>query len=88
MSSGIFGVALSGLNAAQIGMQTTGHNLSNVNTVGYSRQSVLQSQGAGQFTGAGFIGHGTNVSSIQRVYSDFLITQAQALQADAASSTT
>lgn len=86
MASGIFGVALSGLNAAQIGMQTTGHNISNVNTTGYSRQQIEQSQGSGQFTGAGFIGGGSDVTSIRRVYADYLLTQAQALQAQSAES--
>src|SRR4051812_35207489 len=87
MSTGIFGVALSGLNAAQIGMQTTGHNLSNVNTTGFSRQTIVQSQQPGQFTGAGYIGSGANVTSVQRAYADFLVTQAQALQAQSSAST-
>lgn len=35
--------AISGLNAAQKGLQVTSHNLSNVNTPGYTRQQLLQS---------------------------------------------
>jgi len=38
MSNGIFGIGLSGLYAAQAGLLTTGHNISNVNTPGYTRQ--------------------------------------------------
>ena len=83
MASGVFGVALSGLNAAQIGLQTTGHNISNVNTPGFSRQQVLQTTAVGQFTGAGFMGHGVNVASVRRVYADYLISQSQGLQAQA-----
>lgn len=36
--------AVSGLAAAQKGLQVTGHNLSNVNTEGYTRQQLLQSE--------------------------------------------
>jgi len=35
--------AISGLNAAQKGLQVTGHNISNTNTKGYTRQQLLQS---------------------------------------------
>jgi len=79
--SGIYGVALSALNAAQAGLTTTGHNLANVNTDGYSRQAIVQVQGAGQLTGMGFIGQGTNVVSVRRMYADYLVTQSQALSA-------
>lgn len=78
---GIYGVALSALNAASAGLTTTGHNLANVNTEGYSRQAVVQVQGAGQLTGMGFIGQGTNVVSVRRMYADYLVTQSQALSA-------
>ncbi|MDF2878743.1 MAG: flgK [Clostridia bacterium] len=36
------GRMLSGLTTAQKGLQVTGHNLTNVNTEGYSRQQLLQ----------------------------------------------
>ena len=36
--------AVSGLNAAQKGLQVTGHNISNTNTKGYTRQQLLQSE--------------------------------------------
>lgn len=35
--------AISGLSAAQKGLQVTGHNISNTNTTGYTRQQLLQS---------------------------------------------
>ena len=40
MASGIFGVALTGLNAAQAGLLTTSHNVANANTDGFKAQSV------------------------------------------------
>lgn len=38
--------AVSGLTAAQKGLQVTGHNISNANTKGYIRQQLLQSDSA------------------------------------------
>ena len=40
------GRMVSGLKAAQKGLQVTGHNLSNMNTVGYTRQQLLQNESA------------------------------------------
>ena len=38
----IFSVGVSGLNAAQSGILTAGHNISNASTPGYSRQEIVQ----------------------------------------------
>ncbi len=72
MSSGLIGVAMSGLRAAQTGLSTTGHNIANVNTPGFSRQETMLTPALGQFTGSGYIGQGVNVSTVRRVYSDYL----------------
>jgi flagellar hook-associated protein 1 FlgK len=84
MSNGIFGIGVSGLAAAQAGLLTTSHNISNANTPGYSRQEILQVTRTPIYTGAGFFGQGVNVSSVRRIYSDFITSQA--LQAQAAAS--
>ena len=44
MASTFFGltIASSGLRAANAALNTTGNNISNVNTAGYSRQQVTQ----------------------------------------------
>src|SRR5262245_49464261 len=84
MSNGIFSVGISGLAAAQAGLLTTGHNISNANTPGYSRQEITQGTRAPMFTGSGFFGQGVNVTGVRRIYSDFL--QLQALQAQATAS--
>ncbi|MDP2195276.1 MAG: flagellar hook-associated protein FlgK, partial [Rhodocyclaceae bacterium] len=84
MASGIFNVAISGLNVAQAGVLTTGHNIANASTPGYSRQRIVQTTNAPQFTGAGFIGKGANVESIQRVYNQFLSSQVLSAQSGAA----
>jgi flagellar hook-associated protein 1 FlgK len=75
MSSGLLGVATSGLLAFQRSMTTTSHNIANVNTEGYSRQSVDLETRRPQSTGAGFIGRGVNVAAIDRAYDSFLTTE-------------
>lgn len=73
--SSILNIGVSALTASQRQLGTTGHNIANVNTEGYSRQRVEQLQRNPQFTGAGFIGQGVEVSTIERLASDFLTTQ-------------
>lgn len=79
----ILSIAQSGLAAAQAGLATTGHNIANQATPGYSRQLVIQASLGGQNFGYGFIGNGTNVEAVQRVYNEFLGTQAIAGQGKA-----
>lgn len=79
----IFSIGLSGLNAAQAGMATTQHNIANANTPGYNMQRIVQSTNLPQYTGGGYIGQGTNVSTVQRIYNDFLNTQILQGQAQA-----
>jgi len=83
MASSLYGIGISGLNAAQAGLLTTSHNISNVNTPGYSRQTVNQASALPQFTGAGFFGQGVDVVNVQREYSDFLETQMRQIQSSA-----
>ncbi len=84
MASGIFNVAISGLNAAKTGVLTTGHNIANASTPGFSRQQIVQTTNSPQFTGSGFIGKGTNVETIQRIYNQFLTGQVLSAQTGAA----
>ena len=81
----LFGIAKSGLMAAQAGLTTTGHNIANAATPGYSRQVVIQGTTAPLSTGAGFIGTGTEVAQIKRVYDDFLNKQLLGVQTQQAS---
>ena len=73
--SDILGVGISGLLAFQRQLATTGHNISNANTEGYSRQRVELSAQNPQPSGSGYIGSGVQVTTVRRVYSDFLTTQ-------------
>jgi flagellar hook-associated protein 1 FlgK len=83
MSNGIYGIGLSGLAAAQAGMLTAGHNVSNVNTPGYSRQVAVLANRAPQFNGGMFVGTGVDVSTVRRVYDDFLGAQLNGATASA-----
>lgn len=74
--SGILNVGTRALMANQIALQTAGNNIANVNTVGYSRQSAVMQTVPGQFSGAGYIGKGVEVATIERTYSEFLTRQA------------
>ncbi|MES2877265.1 MAG: flagellar hook-associated protein FlgK [Pseudomonadota bacterium] len=74
--SGLLNVGTRALQANQIALQTAGNNIANVNTAGYSRQSVVLKTVQGQFTGSGYIGKGVTVDTIQRNFSAFLTRQA------------
>jgi flagellar hook-associated protein 1 FlgK len=76
-------IGLSGLRAAQSGLATTGHNIANVNTPGFSRQQVVVTPAISQYSGSGYVGQGVSVAGITRVYSDYLT---QALRDSTASS--
>lgn len=71
----ILNSGISGLNAAQANLLTTSHNIANADTPGYTRQQVIQSTNIPQSTGAGFIGRGVNVTTVQRIHNQFLTTQ-------------
>ena len=75
MSLGIFGIGISGMNAAQAGLVTTGHNIANASSPGFSRQETVQTSALPQLTGAGFIGQGVDVTTVKRLYSEALNNQ-------------
>lgn len=75
MANGVLGVAVSGLVAFQRSLQTTTHNIANVNTEGYSRQRVETGTTLPEFTGGGFIGTGVEVNNISRSYDQFISAQ-------------
>lgn len=70
---GIFGTATSGLLAFQRALSTTGHNIANVNTPGYSRQRVEIVTQTPQASGAGYIGTGVKTLTVERLYDQFLV---------------
>src|SRR4051812_42263102 len=85
MGSNILNVGKSALNAAQIGISTTGHNIANASTPGYTRQVIVQAAANAQNFGYGFLGQGAEVTSINRVYNELLARQMVNSQSTSAS---
>ncbi|MCD2515655.1 flagellar hook-associated protein FlgK [Massilia sp. G4R7] len=81
MSGNLLSIGKSGLYAAQAGLSTTGHNITNANVAGYNRQVVVQATAPMLDTGVGFQGTGTQVSQIKRYSDEFLNTQVRNAQA-------
>lgn len=78
--TGILNIGITGMRAAQIGLMTAEHNITNATTPGYSRQRSVQSTNIALQTGAGFIGQGVNVSTVERIYGEFLVAQTNQAQ--------
>ena len=77
----LLNVGARALMANQLALQTTGHNIANVNTAGYSRQTVAFQTSQGQNMGNGYIGNGVDVATIVRNFSELLNRQAAAATA-------
>lgn len=71
----LLNIGLSGLAANKTSLAVTGHNITNINTPGFSRQDTIQATRTPEFSGAGYIGSGTSLVDIRRSYSEFLTTQ-------------
>lgn len=75
MGSNILGIGTSALAAAQVGLSTTGHNIANASTPGYSRQVAVQAAATAQNFGYGYVGQGTQVAGITRVFNELMARQ-------------
>ena len=80
MATGLFNSAVSGMSSAQIALQTAQHNISNQNTAGFNRQRVIQSSNSAMLTGSGYIGQGAHVSTVERMYDQFINGQVNSVQ--------
>ncbi|WP_287497109.1 flagellar hook-associated protein FlgK [Pandoraea sp. CB10b_02] len=76
----LINIGMSGLNASQFALNTTGNNISNSGTAGYNRQVVNYAQQNSQFTGMGYLGQGVLVTDVSRVYDQFLSNQVNQAQ--------
>jgi flagellar hook-associated protein 1 FlgK len=75
MGTNIYTSALSGMNAALLGVSTAEHNIANASTPGFTRQEIILGSRTAQSTGSGFIGQGVDVAGVKRIYDEFLTTQ-------------
>jgi flagellar hook-associated protein 1 FlgK len=85
MSGNLLSIGKSGLFAAQTALTTTGHNITNANVEGYSRQGVVQATSTTMETGAGFVGTGTKIAEIKRYSDEFLNQQVRTATASTSS---
>jgi flagellar hook-associated protein 1 len=87
MTSSLFSIGVSGLNAAQFALTTTGENISNVNTQGYDTENVVTAESPGRNTGAGFLGSGVDVQTVARAFNQLLTNQLNQAQSQGSSLT-
>ena len=80
-SSALMSIGTRAMTASYAALQTTGNNIANANTVGYSRQQVELATAGGQYTGMGFFGRGVDVTTVSRAHDAFLVREAQLTQA-------
>ncbi|MBL8349454.1 MAG: flagellar hook-associated protein FlgK [Burkholderiaceae bacterium] len=77
-------IGTTALYAAYAQLQTTGNNIANANTPGFSRQSVQLATAGGASFGAGYFGRGVTVATVTRASNMFLTQQAVGAGAAAA----
>ncbi|MBA1427790.1 flagellar hook-associated protein FlgK [Pseudomonas fluorescens] len=68
----LLSIGMSGLNAAQGSLSVLSNNIANANTSGYSRQQTTQNANANNPYGGVYIGSGTTLADVRRVYNEFL----------------
>lgn len=74
----ILRIGVSSLQTTQSALATTGNNIANANTPGYSRQRVNFEPQPSQYTGVGYMGSGVKVASVTRVVDQLMIGQLRA----------
>ncbi|MBZ0257495.1 flagellar hook-associated protein FlgK, partial [bacterium] len=71
-----------GVSAAQAGINTTGQNIANANTEGYSRQRVNQQSASPLVSTDGIYGQGVEIVSVERLRDRFLESQIRDSRSD------
>ena len=65
------------LTANLTALQVIGHNIANVNTEDYSRQSVDMASSGYQVLGGNYFGKGAEIGTVSRAHSAYLTREAQ-----------
>ena len=65
-------IGYTGLNAAQVGINTTAHNISNAETDGFTRQRVVATSTTPIASNPGQVGNGVEIQTIKRVFDNFV----------------
>jgi len=85
MGSSIFNtlnIGYSGLTAAQSGVSTTSHNITNAESEGYTRQRVVTAAATPVNMAPGNIGNGTQIMDIARIFDNFVYDRYTGISAD------
>ena len=75
MASDLLNLGAQSVLTAQRQLNTTGHNISNVNTEGYSRQSVIQGTNTPRQFGGETYGMGVHVENVRRSWDQFAVKE-------------
>ena len=75
-ASSLFSLGTKAMTASYAALATTGHNISNANVKGYSRQQVELTTAVGQLGAGGYFGKGVDVTTVTRAYDAFLTREA------------
>lgn len=75
MASDLLNLGAQSVLTAQRQLSTTGHNISNVNTDGYSRQSVIQGTNTPRQYGGETYGMGVHVEKVRRSWDQFAVNE-------------
>ena len=78
---GLMNIGITGLQSANVNLATVAHNTTNASTAGYTRQRAVQATNIAVQTGSGYIGQGSHVTTVERMYSGFLTRQVNTAQA-------
>lgn len=71
----LYNIGQSALRTSQLGLATTGHNIANVNTPGFSRQEVQQSASPGIGTQPLLAGNGVTIDGVRSMRDSFIETR-------------
>lgn len=78
--AGILDIGVSALLSFQNSLNTTGHNIANSDTEGYSRQRTQLATQVPQLRGYGWIGSGVKIVGVERITDQFIATQVRSAQ--------
>ncbi len=75
-------IGYSGLSAAQIGIDTTSHNIANAESEGYTRQRVVTAAATPISARPGQVGNGTEVLEIERIFDNYVFDRYTSVSGD------
>ena len=73
--SDLLSIGLTGLRTSRNNISVTGHNISNIDTPGYSRQRAVQVTNPAMGTGQGYFGSGSRTQTVERIIDQYTIHQ-------------